>query len=151
MDVDREDVWSQYFHEMVRFLEELDRQYGVCNSAYTQYALGRLTTCMQTILTLIDRISSDAGMGLEAVGNSLELLLVSLRGIRRKWVQYQDILDSNSLVTNAAYRVPTLSTGGRGRPKFNVSREQLEYLSSLSFSWSEIAVLIGVSRTTLYR
>ncbi len=43
-----------------------------------------------------------------------------------------------------------LFTGRRGRPKFNVSNEQLEYLSLLSLSWSEIVVLVGVSRTTSY-
>ena len=32
-----------------------------------------------------------------------------------------------------------------------LSREQLEYLASLSFTWSEIAVILGVSRTTIFR
>ena len=43
-----------------------------------------------------------------------------------------------------------VSSGGQGRPRFDVARQQLEYLSSLSFSWSEIAALLGVSRTTIY-
>ena len=41
--------------------------------------------------------------------------------------------------------------GGPGRPRFDVSKEQLEYLSLLSFKWNEIAVLLGVSRMTVYR
>ena len=41
--------------------------------------------------------------------------------------------------------------GGPGRPKFNITKEQLEYLSSMSFSWSQIAHLLGVSRMTIYR
>ena len=41
--------------------------------------------------------------------------------------------------------------GRRGRPKFSISRNQLQYLSSLSFNWNEISNLIGVSRMTLYR
>lgn len=28
---------------------------------------------------------------------------------------------------------------GPGQPKFDISKEQLEYLSSMSFSWSQIA------------
>lgn len=33
---------------------------------------------------------------------------------------------------------------------FDVSREQLVYLSSLAFTWTEIAALLGVSRMTIY-
>ena len=38
-------------------------------------------------------------------------------------------------------------------PIFDISKdkEQLEYLSSLGFHWSEISVLLGVSRMTIYR
>ncbi len=39
----------------------------------------------------------------------------------------------------------------RGRPRFHVSREQLEYLAALSFSWTEIASVLGVSRMTVFR
>ena len=36
------------------------------------------------------------------------------------------------------------------RPKFYVTKEQLEYLSSMS-SWTQIAKFLGVSRMTVYR
>ena len=39
----------------------------------------------------------------------------------------------------------------RGRPSFEISEDQLLYLSSLSFTWTEIASLLGVSRMTIYR
>ena len=38
-----------------------------------------------------------------------------------------------------------------GHPRFDVTVEQLEYLSSLSFTWAKIAQLLGISRMTLYR
>ena len=44
-----------------------------------------------------------------------------------------------------------MPTGAKGRPKFQITQEQLEYLCSLSFSWSDIAVLLGISRITLFR
>ena len=37
-----------------------------------------------------------------------------------------------------------------GRPRFDISQEQLIYLHSLSFSWSQIAAILGVSCMTLY-
>ena len=41
--------------------------------------------------------------------------------------------------------------GARGRPRFDISESQLVYLSSLSFSWTQIASLLGVSRMTIFR
>ena len=46
---------------------------------------------------------------------------------------------------------PALLRSTRGRPRFNISKEQLLYLCSLSFSWSDIAKMLGVSRMTIYR
>lgn len=60
-------------------------------------------------------------------------------------------LDYVLTVPDTAYRSPTIQTGHRGRPRFDVSANQLEYLASLSFSWSAIANMLGVSRMTLYR
>ena len=40
---------------------------------------------------------------------------------------------------------------GVGRPKCEITSDQLDYLHSLSFSWTEISHLIGVSRMTIYR
>jgi len=66
-----------------------------------------------------------------------------------QWKEYRMILDSTS--QNATYHVPIQHTNEHGRPKFDIDQEQLEYLVSLSFSWSDIAALLGISRTTLYR
>ena len=52
---------------------------------------------------------------------------------------------------DTAYRAPLIRLAGRGRPTFDISREQLEYLASLLFTWSQIAALLGVSRMTIYR
>jgi len=42
------------------------------------------------------------------------------------------------------------ASGGSGRPKFDISKDQLEYLYSHSFNWPQIAQLLGVSRMTIY-
>lgn len=51
-----------------------------------------------------------------------------------------------------AYRAPLLYTPGSaaGRPRFHITQEQLLYLRSLSFSWSDISRLLGISRMSLY-
>ena len=45
-----------------------------------------------------------------------------------------------------SYRVPRRVNG-----KLEIKKEQIEYLWSLSFSSTDIAKLLGVSRMTLYR
>ena len=40
--------WSSYFEEIIRLLEDSNRQYGVANLSYTHYVLERLEICLQT-------------------------------------------------------------------------------------------------------
>lgn len=54
------------------------------------------------------------------------------------------------LSTSTAYRVPQEATSGRSRPRFDISIDQIEYLRSLSFTWTDIASLLGVSRMTVF-
>ena len=42
--------------------------------------------------------------------------LICLRLIRKKWEEYQNILDSGSHVAMLAYRIPVVHTGRQGRP-----------------------------------
>ena len=49
------------------------------------------------------------------------------------------------------YQSGVIQTGARGRPRFDINADQLEYLESLSFSWIDIASMFGVSRMTIYR
>ena len=39
----------------------------------------------------------------------------------------------------------------RGRPRFHITKAQIESLREIGFSWTKVAQLIGVSRVTLYR
>ena len=61
---------------------------------------------------------------------------------------YVDRLESNVC---HSFEVSAEYTGERGRPRFDVQRDQLLYLSSLGFSWTSIASILGVSRMTVYR
>lgn len=44
-----------------------------------------------------------------------------------------------------------LVKGMPGRPELIITREQLEYLWGMHFSWTQISGLLGVSRMTVYR
>ena len=43
------------------------------------------------------------------------------------------------------------ASGGRGRPRSSIDKEQVEYLRSLNFTWGETAALLGTSSKTLQR
>lgn len=66
-----------------------------------------------------------------------------------QWEQYRSTLETS--LTSTAYHVSTVPTRQRGRPKFEIRSEQIVYLQSMSFTWTQIADLLGVSRTTLHR
>ena len=77
--------------------------------------------------------------------------LVSLiRELVGYWETYLDNIDQQNEST--AYQAPVVHfPSRRGRPSFDITRHQLEYLSSLSFTWTQVAALLGVSRMTVYR
>ncbi|XP_019862741.1 PREDICTED: uncharacterized protein LOC109591450, partial [Amphimedon queenslandica] len=83
----------------------------------------------------------------------VDQLLSYLRESLDKWNNYITVLECSSARNNAtvSYQASIAHTGRRERPKFDVSREQVEYLVSLSFQWTEIAALLCISRMTLYR
>lgn len=145
-------MWGSYFDEIIRLLEEAERQYGIANQSYTEYVLERLEVCVHTCRNVRGQLTPGYSAGrLQWYQAVFDDLILCLQSIRRKWEEYKDILDSGSCSGTLAYQVPVVHTGRRGRPRFDVTKEQLEYLASLSFSWIEIAALLGVSRTTIFR
>lgn len=75
-------------------------------------------------------------------------LIECCRRIEHEWECYVERLESDG---HHCFEVSAEYTGQRGQPRFNVQREQLLYLTSLGFSWTSIASMLGVSRMTVYR
>ena len=96
-------------------------------------------TC-RTLITVISQIFPGALCDL------LLQLLTCVTILRSQWQSYSDSI----IVLHGNIR-SVLHTGMPGRPQFDINKEELEYLTTLSFSWSEIAALIGVSRSTVFR
>ena len=141
------DSWSSFFHEILRLLEEGERQLDVANVSYIAYMLERLELSISTCSEVLHHIRNQAG--LEECESQLRNLIDSIKCIYQKWEEYRSIFDSN--LGSCSYQASISPRAVLGRPKFLISKDQLEYLSSLGFKWKEIAVLIGVSRMTVYR
>ena len=141
--------WCEYFASLQTLLDSTRRQFGLANETYTEYAIERLTLSCRGLASIRDAVrQADRDDSLNAVDALLAGLLRNMHALLQYWQLYQGTLDANT----ARYCVPTdRQPRQRGRPRFDISQEQLEYLRSLSFSWTEIASLLGVSRMTVYR
>ena len=153
--------WSRYFQSTAEFLQGACRQYGVANESYTDYVVERLDLCISTCTILREHLSPNTGI-VDAIDDDEEVIIMRYRAeleglvdclidIQAQWKCYREMLDAQVPVNGLSFRVGTTITLCRGRPQFNVSKEQLEYLSSLGFSWTEVASIFGVSRMTIYR
>ena len=128
---------------MERFIGETERQ----------FAIERFEFCIQSASRLRDHLahhqdsaSEENRQVLSQYGNEVESLLSCLRQLCRRWLEYVEVREEVS--ASAAYRVSQQAPSGRGRPRFDISVHQLEYLRS---SWTDIAALLGVSRMTIFR
>ena len=138
--------WSEFFEEVIRLAAGAERQFGIANSSYTEYILERLELCTSTCTRIRDFIEDHAS-SLQECFSSLSHLIEQLKTMQNMWEDYQSSLDRQHYVPQSV----TLHDGNRGRPSFRVDKAQVEYLMSLSFKWTEIAAVLGISRMTLYR
>ncbi len=81
---------------------------------------------------------------LACVRRLLQLLSCTLQ----QWMASSDTLAVSS--SSTCYGASPQCGRGMGRPRFDITVEQLEYLQSLNFTWTKIAALLGVSQMTVY-
>ena len=142
---------NDFYDEIMKLLRELQRQYGVANVNYTAYALERLENCIITCSTVESLLLGDSSGQLADYCVTFSSLIECLRQVYRNWEEYEDLIDSHP-DASLHYHTPLVHIAGQaGRPRFAISRDQLLYLVSLGFKWTEISALLDVSRMTVYR
>ena len=146
--------WGAFFVEVTVLLDEAQKNYGFANRNYTDYVLERMEMALSTCSEIQQRLFDAEISEMQEYLSTLDELITCTRFIYRKWCEYEGILDSrasHSFASTAYQASSSTSTIGAGRPPFDISKEQLEYLSSIGFKWIEIAAFLGVSRMTIYR
>ena len=147
--------WERFFEELGTFVRACNRQSGSANQPFSEYALELIETSILSVTSLLHHIenatpnSSAESIVLESYSSKLNELLSCLWELSRQWQAHIDRCVRLSCTTS--YSAPSIHTSRRGRPKFDITREQLEYLSSMSFTWVQIARILGVSHMTIYR
>lgn len=143
--------WNRFFMELMSLLAFSSRRTGSADRQCANYIVERLQAASQSVSAISDALrGADEGQDqLQEFAGRMENVLNAIHQVIRFWETYMDTLDRQ--MEGLAYRAARVYTGQRGRPRFNVTGEQLEYLRALSFTWTSIASLLRVSRMTIYR
>ena len=148
--------WGAFFEELQVFFLSASRQYGTATKRYASYVIERLDMANQNLLHILNCFSTFQPQNPEENGiiQHFSSFITELRTycneLSLQWQQYLDNFDEN-MQSMIPYHVSVIFSGRRGRPSYNISREQILYLRSLSFRWNVIAKLLGISVMTLYR
>ena len=118
----------------VRDIIVLVEQGTVCQSDLIQF---RLDWLYNAVVRYCDHIPSGEAV-MRLVQGATELLGESER-------------DGCTFSTNDSLQAEFAVTGQRGRPRFLISKDQLDFLLDLRFTSGEIASLLGVSERTVKR
>ena len=148
--------WERFFNELSVFLDTAERQISTANQAYSEYVLERLELSLETLNSVIHHLqtvtpTNDGQASIAAhYASEISELARCVHEIASFWERHLDEVVSGRGRGQAAYSAPTESSA-RGRPRFVITREQLLHLASMSFTWTQIAGMLGVSRNTVYR
>ena len=84
-----------------------------------------------------------------------EQILVSLRQLHVRAKQYHRVMLSSVNTSSVTSKINSLQrvlcTGNPGRSKLTMNREHVELLRSSEFTWEEVAQILSISHTTLWR
>ena len=139
--------WETFFSELGRFLESSGRNFSNANDAYVTYVLERLEVCIISLNAIKLNFQQLRTGTLTVYCDHVEQILSIYRTLSVKWEQKIEAINT----TDGIRFRSALLRSTRGHPRFDISKEQLLYLCSLSFNWSDIAKTLGVSRMTIYR
>ena len=114
-----------------------------------------------TIITATMQSYNDCGdpmlidelyMHVEILIRLMECQGVNVTLLRRALSELQNVQDEIELHANRGRRCMVgLCTGSTGRPRLEISREQLEHLLGMNFDCTKISKLFGVSLSTIRR
>ena len=140
--------WETFFTEVARVVASANNQRGLANEEFSEYVVEQLEMIIITVSSLESCLGSympSSELGREIVISNmceeLRSLLECLRCILSEWEEY---LNHPLSSRNYSYSAPTRASSGPGRPRFDISEQQLMYLYSMGFPWVDIANLLGV-------
>lgn len=144
--------WGAFFGEIVSFLRQIRMENSSQN--HLEFYLERLEIIISSTRRIRDVLHSSQVRGADEAAILLhyQRLIDELHmHLNEVYTEVDSALDNYMSNPATAYRADTIENGRRGRPRFDITSNQLTYLASLSFTWIQIARMLGISRMTLYR
>lgn len=140
---------DSFWHHLTTILHQLERHYSTDNLALAEQLLIRVEDCQSVLRALLGRVCEAAPYANQVV-QDLEYLLFCLQ-----W-HFNRLSEWTLIQTTESCRLPqgtcpVLQPSGRGRPPYEIRKEDLEYMLELGFKFSQIAIILGVSERTLRR
>jgi len=125
------------------------------NQSYAHCDTGRFEMCIATLRQLkqllsdVTNESEDEQVVFASYLSQIIELLICCELLSLHWHRYADHL--HEALASRAYVTPSIQSpiSHQGRPKLEITRDQLLYLASLSLSWTCSANMLGVSRMTI--
>ena len=142
--------WEAFFEELGHFFQSSSMVFDSANDGYANYVVERLEVCIIALHAVKENLEEALDDNSETIRIYLDKIIELLSICRTLSVKWEQRLDAAS-ANHFHPRPPVERRSGRGRPRFKITKEQLLYLSSMSFSWSNVSVMLGVSRMTIYR
>lgn len=144
-------MWRSMFEDLEAYIARLAELESSASSEEASDVIFVLDTYISAVCGIIQRISKSGFEedGVRSLNIDLSELLESLRNIISVWIDK----DAGITTTDRDQCLPRgiqVSHGGRGRPKLIVPTQSLLILRELHFSWTRIAKLFGISRSTLF-
>ena len=147
------------FRELLAFLTTIkdSEMSGSYSIEYVRFVLERLNTCVRTLSALCSCLERSLEVEFDReiaeVHDNLEELKQCCLSLHILWQSCIDQLDASCTERDLAeenYHTPSQLLQQRGHPRRIIEIEQLKYLRSVNFSWTQISRLLGVSRMTVY-
>lgn len=132
--------WDRFWDEIASLVHTSQMRIGHADRNFSLFFVERLQLAAVKLVTLRDIM--------ETVN---ELSTFSQKVFSKLFDGW--LPSGNSTLTGWTwtFRPAVMRSTRRGRPEFNISKDQLVFLHNLSFSWTSISSLLGVSRMTIYR
>jgi len=141
------DEFESFLGELGSFLSTLEEV--TTSQSIAESTVYRIEAYLEDVNAVVGalEVEDDQDEDARQLVELLSDLAEELQKVLLRWVDIELGIDPEA--PHIGLKVEKEVSGRRGRPKYVLKREQLLFLRDLSFSWSKIAVMYGISRRTL--
>ena len=140
--------FNDFLDSIEELLNDTERLMNANNPTVVDSIVGRLQCAVDTTFQLLLRVDDYAAT------RDLSTLYQELLAVLERWENRRRHMSHCCAVApieNCREPSSGMNLAQVGRPRIDVSSEQIECLRNLGFTWAIIAVMLSVSRTLLWR